>query len=657
MALLAGFLLLIRVPASLAAGESPVRAPSQTTALLHVGHLTLQQCESKAPWCGTLQRPLDPSGAVRGSLSIYFEYYPHTAAGKSAGTIVTTEGGPGFPATESRAEYLALTQPLRPTHDVLIMDNRGTGLSGAIDCKPLQDAPALTEANIGACGRELGAAAPLYSSTLAADDLDAVLDALSIRQIDLYGDSYGTYFAQVFALRHPTKLRSLVLDGAYPLNGPDYAWYLQYAPAMRAKFDLACERDAACKGLPGHSIERISATLSRVRAHPFQATAPATDGRPFRFRADASAFATVMFGSSPAYATVKELDAAARAFDSGDQLPLLRLMAETLTSVDSRDATHSPLKFSSGLAAAVSCQDPPQIVDMNLPATQRAHEWNLALQRRKVQAPDSYAPFTIDEYRRMPLDYAFIDQCASWPAPPAGTVRLPLVPGSGHYPDMPVLVISGELDNMTTVTEGAAATARFRNAHQVIIANSFHVNALPHARSACAAVLVRRFIQTLNVGDESCASAVAPVRLVPAFARHVSELAPARALTGNNSDDQGLRTVTAALLTAEDVIVRAEEIGTGSGVGLRGGSFTAQSVSSGYELRLREVRWTEDLSVSGIIHKPDHGGTINADLQVREPDGARGQLALQWSEEMASAPATAHGELRGKAIVAEAPAP
>ena len=62
---------------------------------------------------------------------------------------------------------------------------------------------------LGACGRSLGVTAPLYSTTLAADDLAAVLDSLSLGKISLYGDSYGTYFAQVFAVRHPERLRAL----------------------------------------------------------------------------------------------------------------------------------------------------------------------------------------------------------------------------------------------------------------------------------------------------------------------------------------------------------------------------------------------------------------------------------------------------------------
>lgn len=59
-----------------------------------------------------------------------------------------------------------------------------------------------------------------------------------------------------------------------------------------------------------------------------------------------------MFGSAPAYASLRETDAAARAFVAGDTAPLLRLMAETQADVDSRDDTQTAALFSSGLAAA-----------------------------------------------------------------------------------------------------------------------------------------------------------------------------------------------------------------------------------------------------------------------------------------------------------------
>jgi pimeloyl-ACP methyl ester carboxylesterase len=63
-----------------------------------------------------------------------------------------------------------------------------------------------------------------YNTRESVDDLADVLDALGIPTVDLYGDSYGSYFGQAFAVNHPGRLRSLVLDGTYPLPGTDPAF-------------------------------------------------------------------------------------------------------------------------------------------------------------------------------------------------------------------------------------------------------------------------------------------------------------------------------------------------------------------------------------------------------------------------------------------------
>ena len=616
--------------------------------------MVLHRCEGAA-WCGVLPRALDPQDAAGGTVPIYFEYYPHTGARARVGTLGAAEGGPGYSTTDSRDDYLALFGPLREGYDVLLMDYRGTGRSDAIDCTELQRAPQLTERNIGACGESLGRTAPLYSAALAADDLAAVMDVLAIDRIGLYGESYGTYFSQVFALRHPDRLRSLVLDGAYPLSGPDYGWYPNYAPAMRRKFDVACERDPACHAIPGSSMDHVAPALAQLRAHPFAAHVRDGPGRLLSFTAGASELAILMFAGSPAYASVRELDAAARAFAGGDRLPLLRLIAETLGSVDSRDPTDSVREYSAGLAAAEFCHDSPQIFDMHLAPAQRVLERDRLIAERKGSVPDTYAPFTIDEYRGMPLDYAFIDECVRWPAvPPA---MQPLTFDGVRYPEVPVLVISGEFDNMTSTADGEAAAARFPHARHIVMANSFHVNALPRARSECAATLVRRFMSDLEAGDDRCGAAIPPVRLVPRFARHVRELDPAQALPGHEAGEDGLRVVSAALLTCEDVITRAMENGAGQEAGLRGGTFTVTEQGNDWRITLQEVRWTEDLTVSGRLDVSERGGG-QADLEVRSPQG-RGRLELTASagltgfEATTTARVVARGTLGGKRIAAE----
>jgi pimeloyl-ACP methyl ester carboxylesterase len=600
---------------------------------------------------------LDPLGAVPGKLAIHFEFYPHRGPA-ARGTLVATEGGPGYPATLSRDDYLSLFDPLRDSRDVLIMDNRGTGQSGAVDCAALQATSRWTPAGVGACGASLGDRAPLYSTAYAADDLAAILMALGIRKIDLYGDSYGTYFEQVFALRHPGLLQSLVLDGAYPLDGPDYAWYPNYAPAMRDKFNLACRRFAACAALPGDSLDHIAPTLAMLRAKPHDAEARDADGQLVSLRADPAALATVMFAAAPAFASVRELDAATRAYAGGDSAPLLRLMAETRTAVDSRDPTASPQKWSAGLAAAVMCHDPPQIDDMRLPPAERAMEHERVIADRERHHPDTYAPFSIAEFRGLPLDYAFIDLCVAWPVAPASHPAGRIVPSDAVYPNVPALIISGELDDITTVADGAAVAARFPRGRQLVIANSFHVNALPRARSACGAELVRRFLKTGDPGDTHCTREVPPLRLVAQFARSAGELVTVHAESGNRVGAQGLKVANAVLQTLADALVRVDESTSGSAVGLRGGSLRVVPHGAGQRVSLYDLRWTDDVAVSGSLDlSPDRNRHVLAEVTVAGPDGIQGTVHVSWQAGDPGASAQLRGNLNGATLAASAPVP
>ncbi len=111
------------------------------------------------------------------------------------------------------------------------------------------------------------------------------------------------------------------------------------------------------------------------------------------------------------------------------------------------------------------------------------------------------------------------------------------------------------------------------------------------------------------------------------------------------------------MLTSEDVIERADANGAGDGIGLRGGSFLAEATSTGYRLKLHDIRWTEDLSVSGLIDWPGRSGVVKASLELRDARGSTGKLDLQWSEGASGAVATALGKSGSREIVADAPLP
>src|SRR5262245_53378439 len=101
-------------------------------AKITVGSLTLKLCNTDYNgYCGSLKRPLDPTGQVAGSINVGFEYYPRfDQASPALGTLLPQEGGPGYSSTGTRDAYLNIYGTLRERRDVLIVDKRGTGKSG-----------------------------------------------------------------------------------------------------------------------------------------------------------------------------------------------------------------------------------------------------------------------------------------------------------------------------------------------------------------------------------------------------------------------------------------------------------------------------------------------------------------------------------------------
>ena len=252
-------------------------------------------------------------------------------------------------------------------HDVLLVDERGTGTSGVIRCKPLQHGTLPYEEAVAACGRQLGERADTYGTAYAADDLALVLDALGRDQIDLYGDSYGTFFAQTFALRHPDRVRTLVLDASYPVSDQD-PWYRDMNRAIRDALARVCDRDATCADLGGDPVARLRAVAQATHDDPFTGPTHDAEGTPRSATVDGVSLALVTANATYGTSIYRELDAAVRAFDAGDEAPLLRLVAENVS--DDPDNGNA-IYYTAGEYAAVICNDYPQLWDVSLPPGQQ----------------------------------------------------------------------------------------------------------------------------------------------------------------------------------------------------------------------------------------------------------------------------------------------
>lgn len=640
----------------------PKRRPSQTSspdpqffAAIHVGALDLFRCPNAPAYCGSLERALDPAGEVPGKIRIGFEIYPHTdSSNPPLGTIVATEGGPGYATTGSRFDYVALFEPLLRRRNLLLVDNRGTGTSQAIRCEPLQQSPFLTLPGIGLCGNYLGTASDLYGSGLAADDLAAVLDALAIDQIDLYGDSYGTFFAQAFAGRHPERLRTLVLDSAWPVVGQN-PWYPEAAPAFRHAYEAACERSLACRDIPGTASHRLQRLIDSLRRHPLEGMAHDGDGKLVNVHADATALAFLSFSQATGPIIYRETDAAARAYlDQGDSTPLLRLIAENRAISPSAAGGLPPAEYSAGLFIAVSCTDYNQLYDMTQPPSIRWNQRDAAFSAEESDHPSVYAPFTLAEFNALPLDYSVFDGCLNWPI--SSPAHPPAQPAGDNptFTAAPVLVLSGEMDTLTPPGQGTKAAAIFPNATHVLVHNSLHVTAVGDAND-CASALVLRLVETLSPGNTTCAARIPEIRTVPYFAEHAADLAPAHALAGNQGTILDLQIAAAAVQSAGDAVARWWVNLSGAGVGLRGGTFQ-YSGDSLTTFRLNDFRWTKDVAVSGSVRWHSNG-LIDAKLAVVSNAGESGFVTISWPGTTAHARANVSGMIGGRKIVATMYAP
>ncbi|MET0839742.1 MAG: alpha/beta fold hydrolase [Marmoricola sp.] len=633
-------------PAVAAPGPSPVAKAGPT----QVGSLTLRRCDvMPRALCGSVLRPWDPAHPGQGRVRVGFAYVPARDRTQPAvGTLVPHEGGPGYSTTGTGAWYARMYGPLLQRRNLLLVDQRGTGRSQAINCPALQDLKIAYNVAARRCALLLGPRADDYTTARSADDLSEVISRLGLGAVDLYGDSYGTFFTQVFTGRHPTQVRSLVLDSAYPTYG-ESAFYPTQAPAMRHAFDVACTRSAACRagGRSFHSA--LLLVLQKVRHKPWRGVSHDADGRRARVSVNGRTLVTVAFGATYSVAFYREMTAALRSGLRGDREPLLRLVAEAIGGgTDAGD----PVDYSEGLDAAVACHDYPQLYDMRVRPGVRERQYAAALARAAGSNPALYGPFTVREYAGS--DWQSLDWCTRWPIAPADNPAGPPTPPGG-YPSVPVLVLSGEMDSITTPAEGRSITEQFPNAEQVLVRNSFHVTAVSDIDN-CAQRLVRSFVLTRGLLDPAlrrCADTIEPVRSLGVFPRALSSVHPGT--TGPRSTLRARRTGRVAALTVADVVDRWWNNYSGVGNGLRGGrfSYTGDKV---VRFRLNRVKLVPGVAVTGVARWDRYGNKMRVQLTLRGA-GPHGRLHGGWHTRNLGADALLVGRLDGRRVSLRFPAP
>jgi len=474
--------------------QIPAPSGAQPVDALKLGSLVLERCELKQPdsaattaaYCVPFEVPENRADPHSRKIWLKLAIVKSDAQVAAKDLVVYLAGGPGESATQSYAQIAPAFAALRKHHDILLLDQRGTGGSHPLDCpqaaKAMQasaDQPFDVErvrAQTAQCLAEVQKTSDprYYTTTDAVADLEAVRHALGDPQWDLVGISYGTRMAQQYAHAHPGAVRSIVLDGVVPnqlVLGEDFATNLERALKLQS---VACVATPACKAAFGDFYVALHALHDELQAQPAQAHFP--DSKSFqpvnkRVTADTLASVVRLFSYNAETAALLPLTVAQAA--KGNFTPLMGQAQMLAGSLDTA--------MNTGMQLSVICAEDADLLQPN-PAD--------AATILGSDVPDAVKA-----------------ECAVWPH----GVR----PADFHSPfksAIPTLLLSGERDPVTPPRYADEVLRGLSDARSLVASGMGHSILV----RGCVPKLVDQFVTDLQPEklDAKCMKQIGPV---PAF--------------------------------------------------------------------------------------------------------------------------------------------
>lgn len=481
--LLAGLLVLLLVFAS--PDVSPAQSPPGDT-------LSLSPCELDGypgpARCGHLRVPEDSSRPDGGTISLRVAQLPARSDVPAPDPVFVFAGGPGQAATDYAPIIGRDFEEVLEHRDVVLVDRRGTGGSGALRCpragagasaSPYAD---IVPEQIRSCRRALEKEADLtrYTTPFAVEDIDRVRRAMGYERINLYGASYGSREAMVYLRRHPEAVRSVLLEAVMP---PPRRPMLQSPATAQQALDRLiddCGADEPCRAAFPRLRADFDSMMARLERGPVEIAVPARRGAGSRAGSAEGGQDTVRMDRADVGGTLRT----ALIFPAGAaRLPRLihraahgdySGLAELGALV--RRATRASLPR--GLFLSVVCaEEVARIEETEIGEATAGTFWGDAWVRSLSR------------------------QCAEWPG-----ANLPVGYWRPVQSRVPVLMLSGWLDPITPPAWAGDVERHLPNSKRVVVRSGFH----NFRWGACTARVASDFYGQLDLEglDTSCLSSL-----------------------------------------------------------------------------------------------------------------------------------------------------
>jgi pimeloyl-ACP methyl ester carboxylesterase len=432
-------------------------------------------------FCGKLTVFEDREARTGRTIDLNIVVLPALDQKTKAEPLFDLAGGPGASSVDRADFYAGPGREYRRQHDVVLVDQRGTGKSNRLAI-PREKTPSyyLSEMfpvdYVKEMRHALEQRADLtkYTTSIAMDDLDDVRTWLGYDRINLFGASYGTQAALVYMRQHPEHVRSAILLAVAPT---DLKMPLHHSESAARAMDMLlgeCEGDAACHAAFPQirddwkkALAQLEKQSARVEYSPHDKSATTTVE--IQRGVFSEKIRTFMYGRDKAARIPLIVHRAA----AGDFAPFLQQAI----------APSIPDFVADGMYLSVTCAEDVPFIDPEEAA--------------KLNAGNPFGNYRVFQQTRA---------CGMWPRGEIPTDFLEPV-----HSNAPVLIFSGNMDPVTPPKYGEEVARHLPNSRHVIIPQAGHgVDGLTDAD--CFDRIAIEFLEKGDAKnlDVSCVERMAP---------------------------------------------------------------------------------------------------------------------------------------------------
>tara|TARA_R110001592_G_scaffold13715_10_gene62597 strand:+ start:278 stop:1744 length:1467 start_codon:yes stop_codon:yes gene_type:complete len=437
--------------------------------------LSLENCHLKGiksqVQCGTLQVPENYSLPKGEKISVNFAVLPAIDSSQNKTPLMFLAGGPGQASVELAAHIFSTFGEIKKSHDIILVDQRGTGKSHPLSCDENEVRNAyeiipedFSPQEIKDCIAQFKGDLSQYNSENAIRDFDAVRVALGHEKINIYGGSYGTRAALVYMRLFPDALNSVVLDSVGPIEVPIGTFGQSSARSFNLLLEN-CKQDESCNSAYPSLKDDFTAVIARLEQAPVNLKiAHPRLGTKTDFVLSRSKFISHLRMQLYSMQTRTLVPLVIHQAFLGNYQPMIGLIA----------MSEGGMGMYVGLTLNIVCnEDFPKITT-------------------EMFAGDANNTFGGNDSHS-----AWLQACPLWPKYAVSDDFYQSVTAN-----IPTLILSGNLDPVTPPSNGDESAKTLPNNHHIVSKNSAHIV----ASTPCGIEIVNEFLTTLDPNDldESC---------------------------------------------------------------------------------------------------------------------------------------------------------